>query len=79
MKESEAEKALYLAMNGDVYGCSYTETAGRSMFDTESFKADHPDLYNQYFKKGSPFRTFRVSFKSKAQIEEIQNKKLKAA
>lgn len=38
---------------------SWKQSAGKESFDTRQFKADHPDLAQQYVKQGKPFRTMR--------------------
>jgi putative phage-type endonuclease len=36
---------------------------GRRTFDSKRFRADHPDLAEQYTKQGDPARTFRFTYK----------------
>ena len=39
---------------------TWKEHAGRTSFDTERFRAEHPDLAAQYEKQGSPIRVMRL-------------------
>ncbi len=39
---------------------TWKEQAGRTSFETERFRAEHPDLAAQYEKQGSPIRVMRL-------------------
>lgn len=62
----EAAKAVVLKALGEnesvVSGgktlATWKLTKGRAGFNQEAFKADHPKLYEQYMKVGSPYRRF---------------------
>lgn len=73
----DANKAVYNAADGSIYGVSWGMTKGRSGFDSKAFAAEHPDLYAAYQREGEPYRTFRTSMKTAAEIESAKQKKLK--
>lgn len=39
---------------------TYKTQKGRESFDAAAFKAEHPDLANQYMKQGAPFKVMRT-------------------
>lgn len=49
--------------------CTWKTSKPRTMFDAKKFKADHPDLYQQYTYQAAPSRPFL--FKEKSQCLEI--------
>jgi predicted phage-related endonuclease len=45
--------------NGDVL-MTWREQKGRTSFDQDRLKADHPDIFEQYVRQGSPMRVMRM-------------------
>ncbi|WP_278947755.1 YqaJ viral recombinase family nuclease [Megasphaera elsdenii] len=48
-----------------MYKVTWKTRAGRKTFDTKRFRADHPDLYDEYVKVGEPTRDKHVRISAK--------------
>lgn len=57
----EAMKDNEHAYLGRYWEASWKSQKGRTTFDTKRFKADHPDLYEEYVKHSDPVRVFKIS------------------
>lgn len=47
-------------ISGDTVLATYKMTKGREIFDTKSFKVDHPELYEKYAKQTEAYRRFLI-------------------
>lgn len=54
------EKAVYRDAGGKLKTLATFRSSKRASFDTESFKHDHPDLYEKYVKEIVTSRTLRI-------------------
>ena len=70
----EASRAIYQD-SGNIYGASWTSQKGRDGIDLGLLKEKYPEVYADVMKEGQPYRVFRASVKTRAEIE-YKNKKL---
>ena len=59
----EMEKHGIIKIETDDLTITYVAQTSREMFDTKSFKADNPDLYDEYIKIGAVAPSVRIKVK----------------
>lgn len=73
---AEASRAIYQD-SGNLYGASWVSQKGRDGIDLGMLKEKYPEVYADVLKEGQPYRVFRATVKTRAEIEYQKTKKLR--